>query len=297
MGKLYSTLILLSIIWGTSFLFIKILLEDMGPAAVVFGRCIFGFVTLAILALIKHEKIAFKELPWKKLFLVGFLNNALPWLFISTSEMKISSSLASILNATTPIWTLIIGSVFFASALKRNQWIGIAFGFVGIFIISDIKPGELLSGNLSGVLLILGGAICYGAGAHLTKRYLLHLSTLHISLFTLFVASIISFVMMMVMTPVSIYAFKEISVILPLIGLGSLGSGLAYLLYYFLVKKGSPEFASLVTYLAPASAIIWGAFILEEEIHVSMILGLLIIFAGIYIASLKRKKAENKAAA
>lgn len=297
MGKLYSALAILSIIWGTSFLFVKILLEDMSPAGIVFGRCLFGFLTLAIFAVVKHEKILFKELPLKKLFLVGFLNNALPWLLISAGQTKISSSLASIINATTPIWTLIIGSLFFSTILRKNQWLGIGVGFIGIFIISDLKSGDLFSGHLSGIMFLLGATICYGTGAQLTKKYLSQVTTLHISLFTLFFASIISFCIMLVSSPENLSAFTEWHVIFSLLGLGSLGSGVAYLLYYFLVKRGSPEFASLVTYIVPGSAILWGSFILGESIHFSMIIGLLIIFLGVYITSIKEKQKDKSAAA
>ncbi|MBS4189050.1 DMT family transporter [Bacillus sp. FJAT-49705] len=297
MRKLYSALLLLSIIWGTSFLFIKILLVDLEPSAIVFGRCLFGFITLAFFSLVKQNNIPYKELPYLKLVIVGFLNNALPWLLISTGQTKITSSLASIINATTPIWTLIIGSIFFGSVLRRNQWIGIAIGFIGIFIISNLKSGDILSGHFTGVLFMLGAAICYGTGTHLTKKYLGNVSTLHISLFTLLAATVLSFIMMMVSAPESVYAFTESNIIFSLIGLGSLGSGIAYLLYYYLVKEGSPEFASLVTYLVPASAIMWGAFLLGEEIHFTMIIGLLIIFIGVYVTSIKEKKKEKKAAA
>lgn len=296
MGKLYSALAVLSIIWGTSFLFIKILLGDMGPAGVVFGRCIFGFLTLVIFAIIKREKILQKNLPLSKLVLVGFLNNALPWILISAGQTKISSSLASIINATTPIMTLIIGSIFFSTILKKNQWIGIALGFIGIFIISDLKSGDL-SGHFSGVLMLLGATICYGTGTQLTKKFLSGVTTLHISLFTMLSASIISFIFMLLTTPESLIAFTKWPVIFSLFGLGSLGSGIAYLLYYYLIKEGSPEFASLVTYIVPGSAILWGAFILGESIHFSMIFGLIVIFIGVYITSMKEKRREKNAAA
>jgi drug/metabolite transporter (DMT)-like permease len=297
MGRLYGALMVLSLIWGTSFLFIKILLEDVGPAAIVFGRCLFGFVTLAFIVLLKRENIAFKRLPMKKLILVGFLNNALPWLLISASETMISSSMASVMNATTPIWTLLIGSLFFAASLGKNQRLGIGIGFIGILILSDIHTADLLSGNTYGVLLMSGAAFCYGAGTHLTKKHLSGVSTLEISLFTLFAATIISFFSMQVLSPTPINKFMEADIFLPLVGLGAFGSGLAYLLYYYLVKEGSPEFASLVTYIVPASAIIWGAILLKEQIHLSMLFGLLIIFAGVYITSKKENSAGRNAAA
>ncbi|WNS77005.1 DMT family transporter [Bacillus sp. DTU_2020_1000418_1_SI_GHA_SEK_038] len=297
MGKLYSALAILSIIWGTSFLFIKLLLEDLGPAGVVFGRSLFGFLILAIFVLIKREKIHYKELPLTKLFVVGLLNNTLPWLLISMGQTKISSSLASIINATTPIWTLLIGTLFFSTVLRKNQWIGIGLGFIGIFIISDLTSGDLLSGHFSGILFLLGATICYGAGTQLTKKTLGQVSSLHISLFTLFSAALISFFVMLFSSPDSFAAFTEWHVIFSLLGLGSLGSGVAYLLFYYLVKEGGPEFASLVTYLVPGSAILWGAFILGESIHFTMIVGLLIIFLGVYITSTKEKQKEGKAAA
>ncbi|GLB60377.1 DMT family transporter [Cytobacillus sp. NCCP-133] len=297
MGKLYGALMVLSLIWGTSFLFIKILLEEIEPAAVVFGRCLFGVAPLALIVLFKSKKIAWRRLPLKKLILVGFLNNALPWLLISVSETMISSGMASVLNATTPIWTLLIGSLFFAAVLGKNQWIGIGIGFIGILILSDFHTADLLSGNTYGVFLMSGAAFCYGAGTHLTKKYLAEVSTLHISLFTLLAAAIISFFAMRLLSSTPLYKFMEMNIFLPLIGLGAFGSGIAYLLYYYLVKEGSPEFASLVTYIVPASAIIWGAMLLNEQIHLSMIVGLIIIFAGVYVTSKKERQTGRKAAA
>lgn len=296
MGRLYSTLILLSLIWGTSFLFMKILLFDLSPAAIVFGRCLFGTIILFIIFQLSKEKMNFKQLPWGKLFLVALTNNALPWLLICSSETKISTGLASSINATTPIWTLLIGFFFFTSILKKNQWIGIIIGLFGIIILSEIKPGDLVSSNTLGVFLMSGAALSYGIGAQLSHKYLSHLSVLHTSFFTLLLSTIISFFIMMGFNVHSLQEFNHPDILFPLIGLGSFGSGIAYLLYYFLVKKGSPEFASLVTYIVPVSAIVWGAVILKEAIHLSMFLGLLLIFAGVFISSKSSKSAAKKEA-
>jgi drug/metabolite transporter (DMT)-like permease len=294
MGKLYSALFVLSIIWGTSFLFIKVLLSEMGPAAVVFGRCLFGTLMLFVILLISKKKFKFKQIPWLSLLFVALTNNVLPWLLICTSETKLSSSMASIINATTPIWTLIIGFLFFSLSLRKNQWIGILIGFIGIFILSDFKPGDLYTGNTIGILLMTGATFCYGLGAQLTNKYLSKLSVIETSFFTLAISTLISFIMMVTLSPQSVSTFLNSKLLLPLLGLGSLGSGIAYLLYYFLVKRGSPEFASLVTYLVPVSAIIWGGLLLNEEFHLYMLLGLLVIFTGVYISSLKSKRKSNK---
>lgn len=290
MGKLYSGLIGLSLIWGTSFLFIKVLISSMAPEAAVFGRCFFGAFVLFIIYLFTKQKNPLKKLPWVHILFVALTNNVLPWLLICSSETKLSSSLASILNATTPIWTLIIGFIFFSSQLKKVQWLGILVGFIGIFILSDFKIGAVHSGNFLGIILMSGATICYGVGAQLSKKHLSNLSVAETSFFTLLVSAIISFIIMLITAPESLPVFIHFNIIMPLVGLGALGSGVAYILYYFLVKEGSAEFASLVTYLVPVSAIIWGAILLKENINILMIIGLSVIFAGVYISSLKSKR-------
>ncbi|MFD2443352.1 DMT family transporter [Bacillus sp. CGMCC 1.16607] len=292
MGKLYGSLLTLSLIWGTSFLFIKILLEELSPAAVVFGRCFFGTVTLIIIAFIRKDQILKKNLPWGFILLVALTNNVLPWFFISSGETSISSSLASILNATTPIWTLIIGFLFFGNVLKKNQWFGIFIGFMGIFLLSDFSLSDFNKSHMTGVMFMSAAAFCYGVASQMTKRYLVDLSIMQISFYTLFISSIISFFLMMITSPKSVTGFTNYENILLLLGLGALGSGVAYLLYYYMVTKGSPEFASFVTYLAPVSAIMWGALLLNEAIHSSMVIGLIIIFSGVFISS-KRTRADK----
>ncbi|MGG3466502.1 DMT family transporter [Neobacillus pocheonensis] len=294
MGRLYSALIGLSLIWGTSFLFIKILLSSMGPENIVLGRSLFGTIILLLIILLKKKITNLKKLPWTKIFVVALTNNALPWFLICSSETKLTSSMASIINATTPIWTLIIGFFFFSSSLRKSQWIGILVGFMGIFVLSGIKLGDFYSGHISGILLMTGATLSYGLASHLTKKHLTQLSVLETSFFTLLFSTIISFFVILFMNPRSLSSFLTIETVGSFIGLGALGSGVAYLLFYYLVKKGSPEFASLVTYLVPISALLWGTILLNEEIHLSMVLGLIVIFIGVYISSLKPKEKSKE---
>jgi drug/metabolite transporter (DMT)-like permease len=288
--KLYCALIGLSLIWGTSFLFIKILLEEMGPATVVFGRCLFGTLLLGILLICRKQKLNFRAVPWGMVLLIALLNNVIPWSFISFSETKISSNMASIINATTPIWTLMIGFFFFSSTLRKNQWIGIMIGFCGIFILSDINSKDMFTGNTLGIVFMTGATFCYGYASQLTKKYLNSLTIMETSFYTLVISTIISLLSVLIIDPVSLTVLFEIPNIIRFIGLGSLGSGIAYLLYYYLVKQGSPEFASLVTYLVPVSALLWGFMLLKEPIHLFMLVGLVIILGGVYVSSLKPKK-------
>lgn len=290
LARLYGALLTLSLIWGTSFLFIKLLVEPLGAWGVVFGRCLFGTVILLLIIVFRKDWKEFKGLPLGMIILVSLLNNAIPWYLIAISETKITSSYASLINATTPIWTLIIGFIIFQNKLRLFQWLGIALGFFGIIILSDVDVTNIMDQSVVGLITMVGATLCYGFSTHLTKKYLVHVSVTMISASTLTVSTIFSFIMVL-FTDTSIFTMMlEPSIFGALVGLGVFGSGIAYLLYYYCIQKGSPEFASLVTYLVPISAMIWGAIILKEEIHLSMITGFLFILGGVYVSSKKPKE-------
>lgn len=290
MARLYGALFTLSLIWGTSFLFIKLLVEPIGAWGVVFGRCLFGTVILLLIIAFRNDWKGFKGLPLGIIILVSLLNNAIPWFLIALSETKITSSYASLINATTPIWTLIIGFLFFQNKLRLFQWLGIALGFTGIIILSGVDITNIKDQSAVGLFTMVGATLCYGFSTHLTKKYLSTVSVTMISLSTLLVSAIISLIMVLI-TDRSIFTMiLEPSIFWGLVGLGVFGSGIAYLLYYYCIQKGSPEFASLVTYLVPISAMFWGAIVLNEDIHLSMITGFILILGGVYVSSKKPKE-------
>ncbi|KAA0548102.1 DMT family transporter [Bacillus sp. BGMRC 2118] len=294
MAKLYSALLALSLIWGTSFLFIKLLVEPIGAWGVVFGRSLFGTIILLIILVIRKKWGEFKHLPFKMITLVSLLNNALPWFLIALSETRISSSYASLINASTPIWTIMIGFIFFQNKLGKFQWIGITVGFTGIVLLSGVNVENMKEQSVIGLITMVMATICYGLSTHLSKKYLSKVSITMTSASTLMVSTLISLIMVL-FTDTSIFVkMLDASVFLGLIGLGVFGSGIAYLLYYYCIQKGSPEFASLVTYLVPISAMIWGSIILNERIHVFMVIGFVLILAGVYLTSSKKKESSSK---
>lgn len=294
MKKLYSSLVILSIIWGASFLFIKILVEELGPWGVVFWRCTFGTITLCIVLLVfkKEElrKVREKRLPWLFLLLVAVFNNTLPFGFIAMSEMKISSSFASVINATTPIWTIVIGAIFFKVRLDIRQWLGVFTGFIGILLLLNLNVNSLLTENFIGAGTMLFATLCYGLGAQLARRYLSEVPIVIVSVITLAFSSIISFFLMIMSNEgIMIPSFKT-EILFSLIGLGVFGSGIAYLFYYYMVKEGSAEFASLVTYIVPITAMLWGYLLLSEKISANMVIGLFVVFTGVYLSTSIFKK-------
>jgi drug/metabolite transporter (DMT)-like permease len=288
---LYVLLGLLSLIWGGSFFFIKILLESFGPWSITFIRCFFGVVTLLAIIIVKREKFQLKALPWKALIIVGLLNSAIPWTLIAFSETRISSSLAAVLNASTPLWTLIIGILFFRLSATIYQFIGIVVGFCGIIILVNIDWRHFhMSDSIAFGAMILV-TLCYGLSSQLSKRHFQSISSYQVALVTLVVGAVTTGGFALYQENPVWSNLLEPSVFLAFIGLGSLGSGIAYILFFTLIRKGTAEFASLVTYLVPPFAIFWGYVFLGENLYLSLFIGLLFILFGVFISG-KRKKAK-----
>ncbi|RFU70469.1 EamA/RhaT family transporter [Peribacillus saganii] len=293
MFRLYAALISLSMIWGLSFVFMKWLLPSAGVWGIVFLRCLAGSAVLLPVLWWKRREIDWK-LPWKALIVVGIFNCGIAWGLISLSETAINSTTASILNATTPIWTGLIGFIIFSYVLTGRQWLGIFVGFIGILVLMDFQFGQLFGKEFIGIGTMLIASISYGMAGQLTKRYLAGTGVLVITVFTLLTGAVIGFIGMMLTEPVRPAALLEPLTIFSVIGLGCFGSGIGQLIYFYINKKGSPELASTVTYLIPASAMVWGYVLLDEKITPNIIIGLLIIFTGVYMSSKKSNKPGSR---
>jgi len=289
---LFAMLGLLSFIWGGSFFFIKVLLHDFEPWTIAFLRSSFGFVTILLIMLLLRQPVEFKKTPWVPMIAVSLLNSAIPWALISLGETRITSSMASALNATTPLWTMICGMLFFQTSFGRQQWMGMGIGMLGLVILLDINPASIISVDLYGFLYMVSASLCYELAVLLSKRYLGGLSMYEVALFTLLGGVVASGIVAFSTETIPLANLLSWSTISILIGLGTFSSGIAYILFYYLIQKGSPEFASMVTYIVPVTAILWGYTLLNEAIHWSLLAGLLLILGGVFLAG--RKPAENK---
>ncbi|MBY6036260.1 DMT family transporter [Fictibacillus nanhaiensis] len=289
--KLYSALFILSLIWGMSFLFIKVLLNVFDPWQIVFIRCVLGILTILPLFLLTKQKVHWKVLPIKALVIVGLLNAGIPWGLIAWSETFLDSGYTAILNATTPIWTAMMGVLFFSVKMQWKQWFGVMVGFVGIIFLMDADaPGLSQKELILGIFLMLIATCCYGYSSQFAKKHLQETTVWITASTTLIVGSLLSALIMSFSGGWQLpERALESNVILPLIGLGVFGSGLAYLMYYYMISAGSAEFATLVTYLVPVSAVIWGSVLLQEQIPPIAFLGLFLIFLGVYLTGRKKR--------
>ncbi|TDL30838.1 DMT family transporter [Jeotgalibacillus sp. S-D1] len=295
--QLYGVLILLSLIWGLSFVFIEELIVSAGVWGTVLLRCLAGAVILLPLFILQIKKMkSAGPLPWKAISTVGIFNAGLPWGLIALSQTEITSNTAAVLNASTPILTGLMGFIFFSVLLNKKQWGGIGLGFIGILILMNFNVHELFSGHFIGIGTMIMAAACYGFSSQFSKRHLQNVNVIVLTTLSLFVGAIVGGVGVILTEPAFFSTLKnsiDPIFIVSLIGLGCLGSGIAHLLLYYLIKKGGAEFAVTVTYLVPLTALMWGHVLLGEAVSQNLVAGLVIIFLGVYLAN-QRPKAQRR---
>jgi drug/metabolite transporter (DMT)-like permease len=288
---------LLSAVWGASFILIKLAGDDLPPVWVAVGRLAFGSAFLWIaLRLGGHKLPPLRLLP--PLLIVAVLNNAIPFCFFPWGERTVPSSIAAILNATTPIWALLLGLVVGTARATRLTSVGVALGFLGVLGVvcghaTGIANGTSSGGYLLGVLLIAAASFSYGAGAVLAKRWLQGVEPVVIATFQLTLAGLLLLPLAVFGPhPTALHLKSAIAVSV----LGVLGSGLAYLLFFRLLATISSTRTVAVTYLLPIWGLFWG-FIAGEEIRWTALAGVVVVLVGLILLNLKTEPKRLAASA
>ena len=275
-------LIFLSIIWGSSFILIKKGLLAYSPLQVGTLRIIFASIVLLPIAL-KNIKGNLK-FHWKKLLILGLVSNLIPAILFATAETEMSSSLAGMLNALTPVMTIVVGVLFYNSKISLPITIGLVIGFTGSFVLSFVSgSGELGTFNYYALFVILA-TLLYGISGNMIKEYvnsfnpvvlvaLATLLTVPISLVILFTTD---FTTRVVSHPDALFSLLSIFI------LGAIGTAFALAIFNKLIKSTSAIFASSVTYLIPIVAIGWG-FLDGESLFPLHFAGMGLIIVGIVI--------------
>lgn len=230
-----------------------------------------------------------KRVPGNKIttvIIAGLLGNFFPAFLYCLAEIKIDSSLASIFNALTPLCAILIGVAFFQLKVTINKITGIIIGFIGLVLLPFAAEGEISFEHLSYSSLVLIATICYGTNVHVVSHYLKELSSIDIAAVA-FSVFIIPCILILMFTgffdlPLTQNGFP-LSVFASFI-LGALGTALASVWFYVLVKTAGSIFASLVTYGIPFIAVLWG-LIFGEIVTVAEVGCLLIILAGVYLVN------------
>ncbi|CAN2222372.1 RhaT Permeases of the drug/metabolite transporter (DMT) superfamily [Candidatus Nanopelagicaceae bacterium] len=278
------TYIAVGIVWGCSFIFIKLGLEFLTPFGVAFGRCALGAATLLIVAKVRGFQLPTDRRVRFHLWVVALLLNVIPGILFALAETEVTSILAGIINAVTPLMTLVaILVVNREEKPKAFQIIGLFIGFLGVLTVLGAWQG-LGENPLWAILVLLGAVACYGISFPYTRRFVMphKLQPESIVAMQLTLAAI---------TLLPLYLFDGIAKdeyrpgpLLAMLALGIFGSGFAYLWNFRVMEIAGSAIASSVTYLTPLVAVIVGVIFLNESITWYEPVGALIVLLGAAIA-------------
>jgi len=272
--------IALGVVWGCSFIFIKLGLEFLTPFGVAFVRCALGAITLLIVVKIKKIKLPSDKSTWRKLWILAMLLNVIPGILFAYAEVYVTLVLAGIINATTPLATLIVMLIAFREErLKVEQIIGLIIGAIGVMVVLGIWQG-VGENQLTGVIALLIAVTCYGISFPYTVRNIIPLGLKP-------EAAATTQLVMAAITLLPFYLFDGISQdyyrpasLFAMLALGILGSGVAYIWNFSIIAAAGSSIASSVTYLTPVVAIIVGWVFLGEALSWFEPVGALLVIIG-----------------
>jgi len=273
------------LIWGASFLFIELALIFLTPIGVAFGRTFFGALAMVIAMVIFKSKLPTSFEAWKHLTIAGMLMSSIPFVLFAYAQTQVTSALAAIINAVTPITTVIVLLVAFRTEkLKPHVVAGIFIGLVGVLVVLGAWQGFGENSPLA-IIAMLIAVILYGIGTPYVRKYVtpLNLAT-EVSVFGQIGTAALTLLPINLLSGPLITAVPDLASVAAIVTLGALGSGVAYLLYYKILDVVGSAIASSVTYITPVIAVILGVILLGEKLHWYEPVGGLIVILGAAIS-------------
>ncbi len=293
----------MGVVWGASFLFMKVALDGVTFGQVAWSRLVLGGLTLGLIVLVTRPRVAGGPvLPregrvWLHFLVIALTGCAIPHLLFAWAEQSVSSSLASIYNAVTPIMTAVLATLAFrVEKLGRAQVVGVFVGILGVIVIIAPWRYAALTGDLWGQLACLAAAVCYGFTFGYTRK---HLSGRPIAGTTFAFLNIgLAGAVMLVLTPVIAWHPVTLSlpIVLSLLTLGCIGTGFAYIWNIGVLRAWGPTNASTVTYVTPVVGVLLGVIVLGETFSWHEPVGALLVLVGVLLTQ-KRIRMRRRAAA
>lgn len=278
--------VLLGFLWGSSYLFIKIGVEaGLQPFTLVAVRLLIGFLLLAVVVAVAREALPRSIRTYAHLFVMAVFSVALPFSLITWAEQSTDSTLAAILNASVPLFVILIAAaVLVDENITANKVVGLVIGFVGVAILVGFDPGVIAGTDLVAALALIGSSISYATGAVYARRFAHGLRPMIPAVMQVGFALLITAVMAMIFEwPISFPS--RFDAVLAVVWLGLLGSGAAYLVFFRLLGRWGATRTSLVAYLLPVFGIALGVAVLHEPVDARLILGTLLVIGGIALVN------------
>jgi drug/metabolite transporter (DMT)-like permease len=274
----------MALIWGASFLFMKVALDGVSFTQVAWSREILGALTLGVIMIIGRHRLPLEPIVWLHFLVIGITNCVIPHLLFVWAEQSVSTGLAAIYNSVTPLATAVLAAlVFRVERLARTQVVGVLVGVLGVIVI--IGPWRLasLAGDFYGQLACIGAAVSYGIAIGYMRKFVSRrpISGTSVAFMTVGMAAAV----MIVLTP--FIAIGPVTLTLPVVGslvlLGALGTGLAYIWNIGVLRAWGPTSVSTVTYVIPVVAVILGVVILHETFSWNEPVGAVLVLVGILV--------------
>lgn len=283
----YVTLLaIVAAIWGSSYLFIKVAVDEVEPTAMMFFRLVLASAVLVPVLFWRfgrREAVGeMREMGWRKAFAVGFLNAAFPFTLIAWGEKYVDSGVAAIANASVPIFVVLLALRFNPSERVHGvRLAGILVGLAGVGVLTGLHPeGGWYA--IAGTLAIVVASASYAGANHFVQHNFSRTSPLAVATASSVAGGVILLPFALFQLPSSMPSWKALGSIAVL---GVAGTAIALLFFYRLLNRYGASRASLVTYLLPPVALVYGVLILEEEVPLNAALGLVLILAGVALGS------------
>jgi drug/metabolite transporter (DMT)-like permease len=276
-GRDLGALLLLSALWGASFIFIRVAVAGLGPFVLVELRVGLAAAGLALSAALLR-RLPKLRVRWRQFALLGLVNVAIPFSLISAAEINLTASLAAILNSTTVMFTAIVAAVWMGDALTTRKVFGVVLGIIGVTVLVGWDPMAVDWAVILSVGAMLVASLGYALGSVYAKRTFVGSSPLAIATGQLTAASLL----MLPLAAVSVPDERPSTiVILSVLGLALPSTALAYMLYFRLISNVGPTSTSTVTLLVPLFGLVFGVLLLDEPVGLGTLAGLILILSSV----------------
>lgn len=278
-------LVALAALWGGSFLFMRLGAGEFGPVALAAVRCAGAAALLLPLLAARDGGLAALRASWRGVALVGITNSALPFVCFGVAALAITAGLSAIFNAATPLATALIATLWWRDRLTRWRWLGLAIGLAGVAWLAwdraAVKSTDAAVGATIAIVACLAATLLYGFSANYTKRRLSHVSPMAMAAGSQLSAAVVLALPALALRPTQMPGATAWTAT---IALALLSTGVAYILYFRLIRHAGATNASAVTFLIPAFAVLWGWLFLDEAVNATMVAACAVILVGTALA-------------
>ena len=274
--------IFLSVAWGVSFYFIKIAGSELSPLQIALGRVALGAITVLIILFISKQQLPKTKKAWFRANIAGFLQHTAPFALVAYSEKHLTSILAGIAMAATPIWTALFSMAFVPKdKISRNEYLGVLTGFAGVLVLIGIWQGSSGEYKLIGVIAVILATAGYGSAVIYTRAKVTELGFSPLSFIAAQLSASAIQLLVLTLLFTSVPAQMSLGTVWSILVLGIFSTGLAFPLVYKIIRDVGSLAAATITYASPIISTIIGVIFLREQLHWYQPIGAVLILFGV----------------